>query len=659
MPKISVIVPVYNTEKYLPKCLDSLISQTLTDLEIICVNDGSSDGSLDILYQYANRDRRIKIINFEENKGVSIARNSGIEAATGEYLCFVDSDDFVDLDFYEKLYHKAKKTGADIVKGDLKEIFPDGREKVYDLNETILTYKNKLCFYYSFTSAIYKLSLVKEKHCFFDSRLTYSEDVVWLNRIVIAADSMEIVPNIYYNYCRREDSTDTQTLSEKNVYSAYVGWKHVFLNTKAFSKDLDIDSSFCYQRYFQGVLSYIFRSPEFKFRVLFCKLLFFFYYSYSKFYDQYLSKNMIAICSFFRENQLNEFVNFMQDKYSYSDIDFVLARLRYNIRQQKLTVKPKLSIVIPIYNSEDYLEKCLESVCRQTYKNLEIICVDDCSRDNSIKILNTYSEKDARIRIIQRKENGGQAAARQSGIDAATGEYIGFIDSDDWIDESYYKKMVEKAQQDKTDIIVNGNILVHEGKKNYPFDFPGHKQLEQKIYDNPSQFIDKFFCVVWNKLFRAEFLKEKKYTIPERSAHEDLFFHYATFAFAKNISFFYGPPYHYLLRDQSMSHIAHDWGVEHIKVFAQIFNFYKEHNLLNKKIKLYSTMPFFNIKNEEMFQEYKKYFTKVHFYLNDNKDIFNVLDLFFADTVCECKNYEEYASKCPGNLLMSFLRRKK
>ena len=114
MPKVSVIIPVYNTENFLPRCLESVCNQTLSDIEIICINDCSTDNSLEVLKKYP-----VKIIDLPENKGAAYARNRGIEAATGEYIGFVDSDDFVDLDFYEKLYTKAIETEADIVKGKL------------------------------------------------------------------------------------------------------------------------------------------------------------------------------------------------------------------------------------------------------------------------------------------------------------------------------------------------------------------------------------------------------------------------------------------------------------------------------------------------------------------------------------------------------------
>ena len=114
MPKISVIIPVYNTEKYLRQCLDSVINQTLKDIEIICINDGSTDNSLRILEEYAKSDTRINIIN-QKNHGQGYARNKGLEITSGEYIAFLDSDDFVDVEAFESLYTYAKKYNADFV----------------------------------------------------------------------------------------------------------------------------------------------------------------------------------------------------------------------------------------------------------------------------------------------------------------------------------------------------------------------------------------------------------------------------------------------------------------------------------------------------------------------------------------------------------------
>ena len=117
MCKISVIIPVYNVEKYLKKCLDSICNQTLQDIEIICVDDGSSDSSLEILRQYEAKDSRVKVLT-QSNQKQGAARNNGISIAKGEYLGFIDSDDWIDLDYYEQLYNSAKTFDCDIAIAD-------------------------------------------------------------------------------------------------------------------------------------------------------------------------------------------------------------------------------------------------------------------------------------------------------------------------------------------------------------------------------------------------------------------------------------------------------------------------------------------------------------------------------------------------------------
>lgn len=114
-PKVSVIIPVYNVEKYLRQCLDSVINQTLKDIEVICIDDGSTDSSLDILEEYLKSDDRIKLL-LQENKHAGVARNKGLEIATGEFVHFLDSDDWIELDTYEKLYNLAKEKNADLIK---------------------------------------------------------------------------------------------------------------------------------------------------------------------------------------------------------------------------------------------------------------------------------------------------------------------------------------------------------------------------------------------------------------------------------------------------------------------------------------------------------------------------------------------------------------
>ena len=114
MIKVSVIIPVYNVKPYLKQCMDSVVGQTLRDIEIICVDDESTDGSLKILQEYAEKDTRIQIIR-QKNAGAGAARNNGMRHATGKYLSFLDSDDFFEMDMLEKAYEKAERDQADFV----------------------------------------------------------------------------------------------------------------------------------------------------------------------------------------------------------------------------------------------------------------------------------------------------------------------------------------------------------------------------------------------------------------------------------------------------------------------------------------------------------------------------------------------------------------
>lgn len=125
MSKVSVIVPIYNVERYLPRCMNSILNQTLKDIEIILIDDGSPDNCSQMCDEYAKEDPRIKVVH-KKNAGLGYARNSGLDIATGEYVAFVDSDDYVKTNMYETLYRKAKENTADVVYCDFKKSYTDG-----------------------------------------------------------------------------------------------------------------------------------------------------------------------------------------------------------------------------------------------------------------------------------------------------------------------------------------------------------------------------------------------------------------------------------------------------------------------------------------------------------------------------------------------------
>lgn len=225
MPRVSVIVPVYNVEIYLSKCLDSLISQTLEDIEIICVNDASLDSSLEILKDYASKDSRIKIISLPKNQGLGHARNIGIESAVGEYIGFVDSDDWVDVDFYEKLYNSILKNNVDVACATIirkRETYSKYRvfynnEKIYEtLEDKINALNIPKCSYV--WNKLYRTEKIKDIK--FREEI-YFEDVYWSLELLKKIDKIVTVPNTNYYYRVRENSIVKRVKSSKRQQDFY------------------------------------------------------------------------------------------------------------------------------------------------------------------------------------------------------------------------------------------------------------------------------------------------------------------------------------------------------------------------------------------------------------------------------------------------------
>ena len=219
MPKISVIIPVYNASQYLERCLDSTVNQTLKNIEIICVNDCSTDSSLEILERYEKSDERVKIINHKINGGESKARNTGIENAKGEYISFLDNDDAYDRDFLEKLYNKAIETDSDIVKGMLK-YYRNGQIRACENLNSEIEKGGKYFFTYHWWCAIYRKKLINANNIRLLEGYPLGGDVLFLNNAILKANKVEVVNNTFYNYFRRDDSGDSQILSNEKLLSS-------------------------------------------------------------------------------------------------------------------------------------------------------------------------------------------------------------------------------------------------------------------------------------------------------------------------------------------------------------------------------------------------------------------------------------------------------
>ena len=205
MVKVSVIVPVYNVYDYLSKCLDSLVNQTLKEIEIIVVNDGSPDESWKIIDKYAKEyPEKIKAYK-KENGGLSDARNYGIKKATGEYIAFVDSDDYVDTEMYKKMYNKAKSGNFDMVVCDLNYVYNDKIVRAYSniLSDTTNIKKAMLNIYPAAWNKIFKRRFFENIEF---KKKVWFEDVEFLYRLLPKIKTIGVVNEPFYQYLQREGS---------------------------------------------------------------------------------------------------------------------------------------------------------------------------------------------------------------------------------------------------------------------------------------------------------------------------------------------------------------------------------------------------------------------------------------------------------------------
>jgi len=216
---------------------------------------------------------------------------------------------------------------------------------------------------------------------------------------------------------------------------------------------------------------------------------------------------------------------------------------------------PLISIIIPVYKVELYLKKCVDSVLAQTYANLEIILVDDGSPDNCGKICDEYAEMDERVRVVH-KENGGLSDARNAGLDIMNGEYVAFVDSDDWVMPKYIEDMYENLKEYGADISLSGTIYVYENnKKDMILSVNKNKGLYTQKEAVENLFYQKgIYPSAWAKLYKKELFEKIRY--PKGKLNEDSATTYKIFCLCDKISYTNANNYCYLQRTGSIENSA-------------------------------------------------------------------------------------------------------
>lgn len=237
------------------------------------------------------------------------------------------------------------------------------------------------------------------------------------------------------------------------------------------------------------------------------------------------------------------------------------------LRDGKKKEMPKVSVIIPIYNVENYIEKCLDSVVNQTIEEIEIILVNDGSTDSSKEKISQYLEKyKHKIKYLE-KENGGLSSARNFGIPQATGEYIAFLDSDDYIDCTAYEEMYNVAKKENADMVECDFLWEYPNKK---------KEDIGEIYQNKKEMIEKARVVAWNKLIKREIIQREKIEFPLGLRYEDVDFFYQLVPYLNKVAFVKKCFIHYVQREDSIVNSQNIRTKEIFTVLENVLSSYKE-----------------------------------------------------------------------------------
>ncbi len=532
--KVSVIIPVYNTEKYLSQCLDSVLGQTLCEIEVICVDDGSTDGSVDILNKYAEKDSRVTVLH-QQNQYAGAARNRGMKIARGEYLIFLDSDDFFDNTLLEKSYNQAKAVGgADIVLFGGKKFNTENNEFIdapHFLREKLLP-SEPVFSPSDIADNLYKLATPCPWSKLF--RRTYLEE----NGLQF--QHLRNSEDIYFVYLAMSLAKSITYVKEKLVYYR-IG------RPEKLSNNLDTDPALFlegYEALYEDLNKYdIFENLEYTFTnsVLDGCV---YYLGLSKNMESRFKISEAFLAPAFTEMDL---LNHPDDYYDHlSDAIYVrnaLNAAKVRRERQEFCDVPLVSVIIPVYNSEKYLPVCLDSVLGQTLREIELICVDDGSTDGSFAILREYASRDSRIKVF-RQQNQYAGAARNRGLFEAKGEYLYFFDSDDFCDLTLLEKAYNQAKAvGDADVVLFGGKIYYTVRK---FFCPVENYLEHKFLpdshvfshrDVPEHYLEISIPCPWTKLFRRSFIEKEQLQFQSLKNSNDVFFVLSALCLAEKVTY--------------------------------------------------------------------------------------------------------------------------
>lgn len=515
--KISVVIPVYNAEEFLEESIESVLGQSLKEIEIICVDDGSTDQSLVLLQKYQEKYPNFTVLQ-QKNQYAGAARNYGTTVAKGEYLYYFDCDDILYDTALEELYLIAKTHDADVVRGKCRAFNHVTGEEA--------------------TVVRYKLEKVPVKS--FEKPLTFTKDYKVILQCSVAP---------WAGIVRREF---VQNFKIEFPVLKCVNDRAFFIETMARANMVVISDVFIQNHRVNNVNSLVGK----RFDNFDCQFkLYNFIAEKLKFMDEKLYRIALEreledlISWFFKSRTLSN-----AEEIRTSVIQFVVEldkSIWDNVSETSWYEKiqkvyndyrdVKVSVIIPVYNGAKFLRESVECICNQTLHEIQIICVDDGSTDNSLKILQELQVEDMRVQVLS-QENRGASVARNKGLELAHGEYLSILDADDIFEADMLEKAYNKACSQDADVVVfRADRYVQDSEKYEEMLWSVNtEQLPQKDCFAPNEISGNIFRSVigwsWDKLFKRTFIENENIRFQEIQLHNDLLFVFGAFVVARRIT---------------------------------------------------------------------------------------------------------------------------
>ena len=498
-PVVSVILPVYNGHDHLRQCLDSVAAQTLKDIEIICVDDGSADDSYAILQEYAAKDERFVAVT-QPNGGAGAARNNGLRRAKGRYLSFLDSDDFFEPDMLKKAVSLIRRDRADFVVYRCDQYMEDTGEKKgarYTMKkEGIPPYApfpwfampmNPFRVFMGWAwDKLYDADFVRRNGFRFQEQRT-SNDLLFVFSALVKASRISCMDDVLAHQRRnnRESLSNTREQSWYCFHDALIALRD-YLKEQGLYEDLEKDFTNYALHFSLWNLNTITGDCYYKL--------------YDKLKNEWFGELGIA----------GRDASWFDNEDEYQQYLEILERDAEDYRV-------KISVVIPVHNAEKFIGPCLDSILLHQKIGLEVICVDDCSTDGTPEILREYAAKYENVKILTNEKNLYAGNSRNRGLHAARGRYVHFQDSDDLVVEGAYEKLYRIVCRNDLDWVkttaegfddATGETVPNPRYAMRDLD-PGYFETLLDFRNSPRKFLAYMSLVPWNGLYRRSFLLDK------------------------------------------------------------------------------------------------------------------------------------------------------